>query len=221
MTDSGIDAVDYGILKCITDHDKVWKKRVHNLVMEHQEKLPHMGDVSVQTIGRRINRMQEDELLESCILSPDDLNRDLIIGYTVTATGAEAIATKREEFLRNEVLHMGEHMLGSSEPVDPALSREALVELICDEFTLPASIRNEILPECDTMELSALLAIYLFRKEVSKFISQTALKRLAAIATAAPQMQNVFGGETMVERLFRAVNAEAADSMLTEIDSLQ
>jgi hypothetical protein len=218
MSNTEIDAVDYGIMKCIEEHDNVWKKRVHNLVLEHQEKLPHMEEISVQTIGRRINKMQEADLLESCILSPDDLNRDLIIGYNVTDEGLNVLAEKREKFLRSELLYIGERLLGNHDTVDTAVSRAVLVELICDEFRIPASIRDNVIPECDTMELSVLLGMYYFRKEVPQFISRDALGRLVKIIRAAPQMQNVFGGETIVERLFSTVNAETADTAVGEID---
>jgi hypothetical protein len=42
MNSSRIDEVDYAILTCIADSDAIWKKRVHDLVLQRATELPHM-----------------------------------------------------------------------------------------------------------------------------------------------------------------------------------
>ncbi|WP_226005943.1 Lrp/AsnC family transcriptional regulator [Natrinema salinisoli] len=75
-----LDELDLEILAILTQNP-LWKTALHNT----------LGKKSIQTIGRRVNDLQDDGLLVSCILSPDTLNRDLVIGYKTTEQGRTAL----------------------------------------------------------------------------------------------------------------------------------
>lgn len=79
---TSIDLLDLQILAILRD-DPLWKKRI-----AHQ-----INNVSVQTIGRRVDALHDKGLLESCIIAPDDIKRDLIIAFETTETGRAALQT--------------------------------------------------------------------------------------------------------------------------------
>lgn len=207
MSEYRIDAVDYGILKCIEDHDNAWKKRVHNLLPQYNDTIPGLTSISVQTVGRRINSLQEHGLVESCILSPDDINRDLIIGYAITEKGTRAVQRKRENFLREQVMQVGQHLLGNQNVDDIDLDHEALVSLMCDEFDIDEQTRTDIVADCSTTELAAILAIYYFRDNFSNLVAENGFSRLGNLIQATPKLRETFGQQSAVEKLFAAANA--------------
>ncbi len=52
-----------------------------------------LNTVSVQTVCRRVDTLRDNGLLESCIISPDGIKRDLIIAFTTTDKGCAALQT--------------------------------------------------------------------------------------------------------------------------------
>ncbi|NUC70710.1 hypothetical protein HTZ84_00010 [Haloterrigena sp. SYSU A558-1] len=77
-----LDLLDLEILAVLT-HTSMWKKKLHETLEKK----------SVQTIGRRVEQLQTEDLLESCIVNPDEVKRDLIIAYQTTASGREILKT--------------------------------------------------------------------------------------------------------------------------------
>ncbi|NUB91086.1 hypothetical protein HT576_08640 [Haloterrigena sp. SYSU A121-1] len=75
-----LDALDLEILAVLTNNP-LWKQKLYET----------LGKKSIQTIGRRVNDLQDGDLLASCILSPNSLNRDLVIGYKTTDRGRTAL----------------------------------------------------------------------------------------------------------------------------------
>ncbi|QLG61953.1 hypothetical protein [Halorarum salinum] len=71
-----LDELDLELL-CLLDAEPLWKTKAYD----------RLGKRSVQTIGRRITQLQERGLVKTHILSPDDIDRDLIIAYTPTDAG--------------------------------------------------------------------------------------------------------------------------------------
>lgn len=71
-----LDAIDLELL-CLLADEPLWKTKAHE----------RLGKRSIQTIGRRINKLQDHGLLTTHILAPDDLNRDLIIAFTTNDAG--------------------------------------------------------------------------------------------------------------------------------------
>lgn len=97
-----VDKVDYAILTVLEDTDSpLWKKRIHTAMTEQEDKLPGHPDVSTQTIGRRVDTLHDNALIQSSIVSPEDLKRDLIIAYTLTAEGEAALKEKREQLMED------------------------------------------------------------------------------------------------------------------------
>lgn len=196
----GIDAVDYGILKCIDIHGESWKKNVHEWVSDNSEELPEMEAVSAQTIGRRIDQLHEEGLLESCILSPDSVNRDLIIGYRLSKEGEEVLGEKRNEFLRDHILQAHEALLSPYEGEVP-VKREALISLISDEFDISPETQEEVLKQCGTSELITVLAIHYFRTHVDTSMQQENAENVAELLKQTPKLRESFMKETILEEI--------------------
>lgn len=95
-----IDLLDYAILTVITESDdSMWKKAIRNELQERGDALPGDTDVSVQTIGRRIDALHDNAYIESCIVSPEELRRDLIIAYKLTEDGRIVKREKESKLL--------------------------------------------------------------------------------------------------------------------------
>lgn len=150
-----IDIIDFLIMKCLREHDApLWKNRIH----EH-----HNGfgeSASVQTIGRRVDALVEDEHLDSCIVSPDDINRDLIIAYKLTENGRAAFQQKRRDMLEEAVCS---NLFCDKETLE--YSKAELVDLICNEFNYPDAVREHLEAEYTETEIVTVLALDLLNKE--------------------------------------------------------
>lgn len=211
MVDS-IDAVDYAILTCVAEHNGVWKKQVHEWISSNCDRLPEMDDVvSVQTIGRRIDQLHGQGLLETCIVSPDEISRDLIIAYKLVDAGDETMSVKRQEFLRAAVMQTRDALLSDYNGDDLPVNRTALLELICDEFAISGATRDE-LKQCSTQEILGMLGCYFFRKNLSTTIDPDDADRIAAILMDAPRLREPFESETVIDRI-RAQLANAQNAV--------
>ena len=71
-----LDLLDLRILHLLTDNP-LWKTKIYRTLDTH----------SVQTIGRRVDRLQNNGLLDTCILTPEEIKRELIIGYKTSDSG--------------------------------------------------------------------------------------------------------------------------------------
>ncbi len=125
-----IDTIDFSILTCLQRADSsLWKKRIHQELMEWEETLPLQDAVSLQTVGRRVDKLHDEGYLENTIVSPQDVPRDLIIGYTLTAKGEQIHDAKRESLLkavvRDELFDDHQH---------PDIGETALAELLHNEI---------------------------------------------------------------------------------------
>lgn len=179
-----IDMTDFRILRCIDDADHpLWKNRIHQRYLDRFD-----GDCSVQTVGRRVDRMHDSDLVQSCILSPDDINRDLIIGYQLSDTGHEVLVQKRRDIM----LDAAQPVLFQEDTADRPISKDDLVDLICDEFQLDADT-GELLQEDYTWEeLTALVVIYLVKDRAIDVLTGTDLDKIADIITQTPEIADVF-----------------------------
>lgn len=157
-----IDTTDYSILKCLHDADRsLWKKRVYQEFNERQDVLPITEAASLQTVGRRVDRLYDDGHLENAIVSPQDVARDMIIGYTLTPQGRKAMDEKRTALLQEIA---GDEIFGGDER--PEMDGLVLAELISDEL--------EIGEESSTLhenygrnELLAFIGTYLIKKQTA------------------------------------------------------
>lgn len=161
--ESCIDIIDFLILKCLQEHDApLWKNRIH----EHHDGFGESA--SVQTIGRRVDTLVEEEYLDSCIVSPDDINRDLIIAYKLTEKGRAALRQKRRDMLEEAVCS---NLFCDAETL--ACSKAELVDLICNEFDYPDAVREHLKAEYTEQEIVTVLALDLLNKEATAVFGDT------------------------------------------------
>lgn len=77
-----LDRVDLALLTLLAD-DPLWKSEAHAQLLT----LDRVDTVSVQTVGRRIDRLHQEDYLATKIVTPEDLDRDLMIAFQTTAEG--------------------------------------------------------------------------------------------------------------------------------------
>lgn len=161
--DDGIDTTDYVILAAITE--PVWKSRIFSNIEDTIADRPIDTMPSPQTINRRIDRLCDDGHLSSCILSPDDVDRDLIIGYKCTEAGNEAMGAKRSDLLE-EVAHTPSN---SACAMEREVTKNVLVKLVADEFALDDAAVERITNEYSESEILSLLALHYAQLNADKF----------------------------------------------------
>ncbi len=132
MTDNphDIDNIDFAIMTLINNADRpLWKNRIHERLHNRQDRLPITKGVSVQTVGRRVDALQEDGYMETVIASPDDLKRDLIIAFKLTDDGKTVLHEKRESVLKGII---NDTIFRDEKHTD--IGKTALVALMNDHF---------------------------------------------------------------------------------------
>lgn len=124
-----IDATDYALLVCLAEAaEPIWKKRVHERLQSPELSLPGNTELSLQTIGRRINELHEQGLVETEITHPEDASQNLIIGYTLTDTGIHALNEKRGDIIGSYAIQQNTDLTSKD--------RETLLQLLRDELEL-------------------------------------------------------------------------------------
>lgn len=155
-----IDNIDYSILKCLDTADQVtWKKRIHDHLTEQQDLLPMPGHISLQTTSRRVDTLHTQGLLQSSIISPDELRRSLIIGYRITDHGYRVMEKRRTEILKCIV---GKELFCDEGQLE--LTEDALAEMVTDEFGLDDHTEQTV-DHYHRDELLTLLGLYFLGKE--------------------------------------------------------
>lgn len=82
-----LDKIDLHILTVLQD-EPLWKQGAAERLQDIGH---HSTAASIQTIGRRITCLADHGLLEPCIISPDELERNLITAYRTTEHGCTAL----------------------------------------------------------------------------------------------------------------------------------
>jgi DNA-binding Lrp family transcriptional regulator len=158
-----IDDTDFAILKCIQDFGKpLWKNKIHESITERADELPLKSSVSVQTVGRRVDDLTDDGFVESAIISPDEIKRDLIIAFKLTDQGRDAIRERTEEYLQN-VVQSSMFTIAETDHI----GKPALLELIEDNFGIDDEMKDRLDTEYDRDELVTLLTLYYVKQEIS------------------------------------------------------
>ncbi len=173
-----IDDTDFAILKCIRDMDRpLWKNKIHECIKDRFEELPLGSTVSVQTVGRRVDTLTDNAYLESCIISPDEIKRDLIIAFKLTDQGTDAVDQKTEEYLQRIVQT-------EMFPVDDELSagKEAILELMTDRFELDAETVDTLSEEYSRKELVTLITLYYVKREISGVFKEDTVEKFVDLA---------------------------------------
>lgn len=165
-TADGIDTTDYAILELLAE--PLWKSQVHDTMLDVQDEQVMDGVPSLQTVGRHIDRLCDDGYLDSCVLAPDDVDRDLIIGFQRTAKGDDALAAKREELLQQVAHTVTNDACGPERTV----TEEVLETLIADEFNLDAAVKTRIKEEFGEDELLSLLALHYAQENADTFATR-------------------------------------------------
>ncbi|MFB6077098.1 MAG: hypothetical protein ABEK12_03135 [Candidatus Nanohaloarchaea archaeon] len=174
-----IDDVDFSILKVLRDMDRpLWKKKIHRQLTDHDGGIPRVRDVSVQTIGRRVDDLHERGHVESCIISPSEINRDLIIAFKVTENGCRAVESKREEILREYAFRSG---IFRGEAGNSAADTDTLADLMTKELGLDSST-EAVMREYGMTELQTILAVHYLKRGLRERITEEHVDRLADLA---------------------------------------
>ncbi len=193
--------VEYGILKCLEEEGSAWKTRVHDWLMDKRHELPELSGVSLQTVGRHVERLRNEGLVESCIMTPDELQKDMIIGYDITEAGIQRLQEHRSGFLQKEVMSAGALLLTGDWKGDVSVDRDVLIALMCDEFDISENVRETVLPYCDTEELVALLAVHYFTGSVGDVIDRRETGKLAEFIQRVPRLRESFMADTVMDRI--------------------
>ncbi|MDY6769385.1 MAG: hypothetical protein SVU88_00265 [Candidatus Nanohaloarchaea archaeon] len=151
-----LDRIDLAILTVLRDADEpMWKKDVHRTLRRSASFPAAASDISVQTTGRRIDTLNEAGLVEPSIITPEELNRDLIIAYELTGEGKAALAAERRRLLRDH-----------ARPTCPdrvELPHRFLADLFADEIQAGPRGRYALIT-CSTPQLTALVSAYWLRR---------------------------------------------------------
>lgn len=174
-----IDFTDFTILRCIHHRDcPLWKKRIHDRCTEYLE-----GGVSVQTVGRRVDRLHRQGLLQSSIWSPDDIDRDLIIGYELSDAGRDALVRKRRDILLQAVRH---ELFGDK---NGYRRQELLYELTSAEFGLDRE--DTPLEQYELEELLALVALHYSMEQAQTIFTEDNVGKLVELAEQNDEVADV------------------------------
>lgn len=190
-----IDDVDFSIMKIIRDsRSPLWKKEIHRKLTDGGG-LPNVQEVSVQTVGRRVDALHEDGHLESCIISPNEINRDLIIAFKITDQGHDVFAGKRREILRDYIFRSS---ILTDRETEPTSNTDILAELMVDELEL-GDTHLETLKDREARELLALLAVHYLREGIRDALDEEHVAGLAELALAAEELEEVLT-EDVIDR---------------------
>jgi len=84
-----IDFLDMAIMAEINCNEPgTWKKRIHANLAEVLDDAP-----SVQTVGRRVDELEDNGLLQATVTNPDGVKRSTIIGYVLNDASRELLET--------------------------------------------------------------------------------------------------------------------------------
>jgi hypothetical protein len=170
QTSHDIDITDFTILYTVQQHEKpLWKNKIHGWIIDNADRLPLTDGVSVQTVGRRVDDLVDDTLLETVIVSPDEIKRDLIIAFRLTEDGQSAIRSYRETLLRQTVCH---HVFDES--VDHTVDVTALITLMAHKFGWDETVRRDLAARYTAAELAAfLVTAYIDDRVTARFDDDT------------------------------------------------
>lgn len=203
IRDRDVEKLDYAILKAVYQMDvPPWKKRLHAYVTAEKEVLPGK-EVSEQTVGRHVDKLTDEDLLETVIVSTrklEDVDRSHMIGYKVTETGMQSLREKRDEILRDKVVTtIAPLMAGNFDELD--VNREVTLELIKDEFGL--EMEEAVEEGLKTAELLCILSTYYANQQVCQNIDEDSIKRIAEAAAGNQELTETILQPSLVERIRR------------------
>ncbi len=161
--DTGIDTVHYVILELLSEPR--WKSKIHTDIEGIGDEQLLDTVPSTQTVSRRVDELTDAGYLTTCILSPAEVDRDLIIGYKRTADGDDVMAEKRDDILQEVAHTTSNDACGQQRTV----SKPALVKLIADAFDLDDTGKEQMQDRYDEEELLSLLALHYAQENADSF----------------------------------------------------
>lgn len=183
-TTETIDEVDYAVLKVIQDAGQpLWKKRVHDLIGEREDQLPLLGNVSVQTVGRRIDSLHNERLLENVIVRPDNIDRDMVIAYELTEDGEDTLTEKRRAYLRDIVRQ--DIFIDFR---DEDLPQGPLLQAMKDEFDLSDASVHRLEERFDSVQLASILALYYLEIETEELLTEQERRLVRQVARSEKEL---------------------------------
>ncbi|MDY6768958.1 MAG: hypothetical protein SVW02_02525 [Candidatus Nanohaloarchaea archaeon] len=204
-----IDNIDFSIIKAVATTDEpLWKKQVHRRIKEERDTLPLDREISVQTIGRRIDELKEAGLLEPCIVNPEDINRDLIIAYHSTDRGEELLREKRDTMLREfaaEVI-----LPASGDRPSPA----TVADLAHRKFGVERDVLDRMV-ERDETYLSAVIAYAYLKEAVEDVMTEEDVERFGETVHENDRLVELLSGTAFRRQMRRQVE-DAEQSYLWE-----
>ncbi len=190
-----VDSVDFSILKVVHDNDTpVWKKRIHDLLHDRYDELPSTPAVSLQTVGRRVDRLHAEDYLHIQISPMSQTQRRLVLAYSVTEAGRTVMRQKREELL-GELLHI------DGEPGESAADRRhrkvVVAGLVSDELGLATDTRNTLLNTFTLEEMAALYSLYRTKQAVQVLNSRDTRHKLMELAGRDRSLASILGSDIL------------------------
>lgn len=169
MPENGsIDSLDYSILKVVRDAGTpLWKARIHEMIEGRFEELPLLRRVSFQTVGRHVDQLRNSKLLDAVVIEPEALDRNLVIGFTVTEKGIDALDNKRCDHISDIVR---KHVFEESR--QEAIRKDLILTVFEDEFDLNTDTIADLSGQFDEEELVSLLAVYYTEAKTADVLSE-------------------------------------------------
>ncbi|MDY6778844.1 MAG: hypothetical protein SVU32_09335 [Candidatus Nanohaloarchaea archaeon] len=143
-----IDATDYSILKVLENSEQgLWKNEIHRRILDSIDTIPGLNSLSIQTVGRRVNSLYEDELLDAYLKNVESVNRTLITVHHLTEKGKKELDQYREHLLRTYLLrHMEDRLLTQEEPT---ICEATLRDVFCSHHDIsPQELDTELTVDC-------------------------------------------------------------------------
>ncbi len=184
-----VDETDFAILFSVKQHDlPPWKNRLHGWIVEHEDDLPITGGVSVQTIGRRVDNLVKNDYLETVIVSPETIKRDLIIAFKLTEKGKNTIDTTREHLLSRMV----RNHLFNDDRIE--IQNDCIATLLADRYGWEDDTVNSMNERYGTAELSAFLTMIYVEEHTDGMLdgmSEQIIRELAGTSEEIQSAQNI------------------------------
>lgn len=95
-----INVTDYDVLRALHRHGPLWKMEITrrvNACRGREHLLDVQDSITKQAVSKRVDRLHELDYVGTAIIAVDEvdagaaINRDLIIGYTLTEKGEDAL----------------------------------------------------------------------------------------------------------------------------------
>lgn len=173
-----IDAVDYAILRCINAAETpLWKTAIHDRLQPQIQELPRIDSITLQTVGRHMNRLHEQSYVTSDIVEKAAADRDLMIGYRITERGTAAMERKQTELLKYYIQHADELLTEQDEDT----VQQTAVTLFERECELDDASVSFLQEECEAEEVLALIELFYATEYVHNHGDLERLRSLARL----------------------------------------